>query len=102
MYLRRHSLSGYLLVSAMFEALGANPGPTIAGCLLAVLMLCSSCCAHRAYAAVERRRLFEVVGDTVTNDKWKATFHSIDQPGPGMNATAVTKDGSTVRIVIGG
>jgi len=48
------------------------------------------------------RKLRIVFKISLDNDKWKATLHSIDQPGPGMNATSVTKDGSTVKIVIGG
>jgi uncharacterized protein (TIGR03435 family) len=47
------------------------------------------------------RKLRLVIKISSENDKWKATLHSIDQPSPGMNATSVTKDGSTVKIVIG-
>lgn len=48
------------------------------------------------------RKLRIVFKISLDNDKWKATLHSIDQQGPGMAATSVTKDGSTIKIAIGG
>ena len=46
------------------------------------------------------RVVFEM---SVQDDKLKATFHSIDQPAaPAMPANSVTRDGSTVKIALGG
>lgn len=38
----------------------------------------------------------------LTDDKLKATFYSIDQQSPAIPVSSVTKDGSTVKLVIGG
>jgi bla regulator protein blaR1 len=51
---------------------------------------------------VPSRKLRIVFKISLDNDKWKATLHSIDQQGPGIPATSVTKDGSTIKIVVGG
>ena len=39
---------------------------------------------------------------SLEDDKLKATLYSIDQQSPGMPASTVTKDGSTIKIAIGG
>jgi uncharacterized protein (TIGR03435 family) len=39
---------------------------------------------------------------SLEDDKLKATLYSIDQKAPAMPASSVTKDGSTVKIAIGG
>src|SRR5215471_18408704 len=48
------------------------------------------------------RKLRLVFKISFADDKLKATLYSIDQPAPPMPASSVTKDGSTVKIVIGG
>ncbi len=48
------------------------------------------------------RKLRIIFKISLDDDKWKATLYSIDQQGPGMAATSVVKDGSTVKITIGG
>jgi uncharacterized protein (TIGR03435 family) len=49
-----------------------------------------------------QRKLRIVFKIALEDDKWKATLYSIDQQAPAMPATTVTKDGSTVKIAIGG
>jgi uncharacterized protein (TIGR03435 family) len=39
---------------------------------------------------------------SLEDDKLKATLYSIDQQAPAMPASTVTKDGSTIKIAIGG
>jgi len=48
------------------------------------------------------RKLRIVFKISLEDDKLKATLYSIDQQGPGMPASTVTKDGSTIKIAIGG
>ena len=48
------------------------------------------------------QKLRIVVKISLEDDKLKATLYSIDQPAPGMPASAVTKDGSTIKIAVGG
>ena len=48
------------------------------------------------------RKLRIVFKISLEDDKLKATLNSIDQPSPPMAATSVVKDGSTVKIVVGG
>jgi uncharacterized protein (TIGR03435 family) len=45
------------------------------------------------------RTIFKIV---LQDDKLKATLYSIDQGAQGMNASTVTKDGSTVKIAFAG
>lgn len=48
------------------------------------------------------QKLRIVVKISLEDDKLKATLYSIDQQAPGMPANTVTKDGSTIKIAIGG
>ncbi|MGA3096205.1 MAG: TIGR03435 family protein [Bryobacteraceae bacterium] len=48
------------------------------------------------------QKLRIVVKISLEDDKLKATLYSIDQQAPGMPASTVTKDGSTIKIAIGG
>jgi uncharacterized protein (TIGR03435 family) len=48
------------------------------------------------------QKLRIVVKISLEDDKLKATLYSIDQPAPGMPASTVTKDGSTIKISVGG
>jgi len=48
------------------------------------------------------RKLRLVFKISLADDKLKATLYSIDQPAPPMPASSVTKDGSTIKIQIGG
>jgi uncharacterized protein (TIGR03435 family) len=48
------------------------------------------------------RKLRIVFKISLENDSWKATLYSLDQQAPGMPATKVTKDGSTIKIAVGG
>ncbi|MGA2117651.1 MAG: TIGR03435 family protein [Bryobacteraceae bacterium] len=48
------------------------------------------------------QKLRIVIKISLEDDKWKATLYSIDQLAPAMPASTVTKDGSTIRIAIGG
>lgn len=48
------------------------------------------------------RKLRLVFKISLADDKLKATLYSIDQPSPAMPASSVTKDGSTIKIAIGG
>jgi uncharacterized protein (TIGR03435 family) len=49
--------------------------------------------------AQDLRIVFKI---TLDDDKLKATLYSIDQKAPGMAASSVTKEGSTVKIAIAG
>jgi uncharacterized protein (TIGR03435 family) len=46
------------------------------------------------------RQLRIVIKIALDNDKLKATFFSIDQPGPGIPASTLTRDGSNVKMTI--
>ncbi len=48
------------------------------------------------------RKLRIVFKISLEDDKLKATLYSIDQPSPPLPASTVTKDGSTIKIAIGG
>jgi uncharacterized protein (TIGR03435 family) len=48
------------------------------------------------------RKLRIVFKISLVDDKWKATLYSIDQQGAAVPASSVTKDGSTIKIAIGG
>jgi uncharacterized protein (TIGR03435 family) len=48
----------------------------------------------------QARQLRVVVKVALDNDKLKATFYSIDQPGPGIPANTFTKDGNNVKMTI--
>jgi uncharacterized protein (TIGR03435 family) len=48
------------------------------------------------------RKLRIVFKISLKDDQWAATLYSIDQQSPGIPASSVTKDGSTIKIVIGG
>ena len=48
------------------------------------------------------RKLRIVFKISLEDDKLKATLYSIDQQAPGIPASTVTKDGSTIKIAIGG
>lgn len=48
------------------------------------------------------RKLRIVFKIALDDDKLKATLYSIDQPSPPIPASSITKDGSTIKITIGG
>jgi hypothetical protein len=48
------------------------------------------------------RKLRIVFKISLVDDKLKAALYSIDQPSPAMPASSITKDGSTIKIAIGG
>jgi uncharacterized protein (TIGR03435 family) len=48
------------------------------------------------------QKLRIVIKISLADDKLQATLYSIDQPAPAMPASSVTKNGSTIKIAIGG
>jgi len=48
------------------------------------------------------RKLRIIFKISLEDDKLKAALYSIDQPSPPMPASSVTKEGSTIKIAIGG
>jgi len=78
-------------------------------CMIAFAMLSASVLQAQTIAGTWQgtleagpRKLRIVFKILLEDDKWKATLYSIDQPSPPIAATSVTKDGSTIKIAVGG